>query len=62
MPVSIKKGGKNMLDFTWKVFSETGSVEMYLLYKEIEKGGKYSPFEQEQQLASPDFPVAEMTN
>ncbi|WP_082174549.1 YqzL family protein [Bacillus sp. FJAT-27231] len=51
-----------MLDFTWKVFSETGSVEMYLLYKEIEKGGKYSPFEQEQQLASPDFPVAEMTN
>lgn len=51
-----------MLDFTWKVFSETGSVEMYLLYKEIEKGGSYLPFEQEQQLADPDFPVAGMTN
>lgn len=51
-----------MLDFTWKVFSETGSVEMYLLYKEIEKGGKYPPLEQEQQLAVSDFPVAGMTN
>lgn len=50
-----------MLDFTWKVFSETGSVEVYLLYKEIEKDGENSWFEQEQ-LAGPDFPVAGMTN
>jgi hypothetical protein len=26
-----------MLDFTWKVFSKTGSIDSYLLYKEIER-------------------------
>ncbi|RKQ37820.1 YqzL family protein [Oceanobacillus halophilus] len=25
-----------MIDLTWKVFSQTGSIETYLLYKEIE--------------------------
>ena len=26
-----------MLDFTWKFFSKTGSIETYLLLKEMEK-------------------------
>jgi hypothetical protein len=25
-----------MIDFTWKVFSQTGSIETYLLMKELE--------------------------
>lgn len=25
-----------MLDFTWKLFSETGNIETYLLLKEME--------------------------
>lgn len=25
-----------MIDFTWKVFSQTGNIETYLLMKEIE--------------------------
>ena len=28
-----------MLDFTWKFFSKTGSIETYLLLKEMEKDG-----------------------
>ena len=31
------KGVSQMLDFAWKVFSQTGSVELYLLLKEVEK-------------------------
>ncbi|WP_072887929.1 YqzL family protein [Ornithinibacillus halophilus] len=26
-----------MIDFTWKVFSQTGNIETYLLMKELEK-------------------------
>ncbi|WP_082684135.1 YqzL family protein [Lentibacillus amyloliquefaciens] len=26
-----------MIDFTWKVFSQTGNIETYLLLKELEK-------------------------
>ncbi|MDC3415552.1 YqzL family protein [Aquibacillus salsiterrae] len=25
-----------MLDFTWKIFSQTGNIETYLLMKELE--------------------------
>lgn len=25
-----------MIDFTWKVFSQTGSIETYLILKELE--------------------------
>ena len=31
------KGVRQMLDITWKVFSQTGNVGLYLLLKEIEK-------------------------
>ncbi|WP_010531023.1 YqzL family protein [Lentibacillus jeotgali] len=26
-----------MIDFTWKLFSQTGNIETYLLLKELEK-------------------------
>ena len=26
-----------MIDLTWKLFSQTGDIETYLLYKELEK-------------------------
>ncbi len=29
-----------MIDFTWKVFSQTGNVETYLLLKELEEEPK----------------------
>ncbi|WP_110111378.1 YqzL family protein [Bacillus sp. CGMCC 1.16541] len=32
-----------MLDFTWKVFSNTGNVDTYLLFKEIEQEGFETP-------------------
>ncbi|KIL46031.1 YqzL family protein [Jeotgalibacillus campisalis] len=33
-----------MLDFTWEVFSQTGNVELYLLFKEIEgESEQHSP-------------------
>lgn len=25
-----------MIDFTWKIFSQTGNIETYLLFKELE--------------------------
>lgn len=46
-----------MLDFTWKVFSETGSIDTYLLYKELEKKSHSAPEDQEEELAELDFPV-----
>ncbi|MBB6454308.1 hypothetical protein HNQ94_002783 [Salirhabdus euzebyi] len=29
-----------MIDFTWKVFSQTGNIETYLLMKELEDNHK----------------------
>ncbi|KGX88909.1 hypothetical protein N784_00810 [Pontibacillus litoralis JSM 072002] len=29
-----------MIDFTWKVFSQTGNIETYLLLKEMETTSK----------------------
>ncbi|MEH6941217.1 YqzL family protein [Bacillus sp. JJ722] len=42
-----------MLDFTWKIFKETGSVDTYLLFKEIQLDNQ-DPFE------SMDDELAEM--
>ncbi|GGJ83320.1 YqzL family protein [Lentibacillus kapialis] len=30
-----------MIDFTWKVFSQTGNIETYLLLKELEKNESF---------------------
>ncbi|MEC2054323.1 YqzL family protein [Peribacillus psychrosaccharolyticus] len=32
-----------MLNFTWNVFSQTGNLDTYLLYKEIEVEGQDKP-------------------
>jgi hypothetical protein len=45
-----------MLHFTWKVFSQTGSIDTYLLYKELLKDVEETP-EDEAELANSDIPV-----
>lgn len=47
-----------MLDFTWKVFSQTGNIDTYLLFKEIEKEKQEIPGSQQDELAEVDFPVS----
>ena len=32
-----------MLQFTWKVFSQTGNIDTYLLFKEFEKEMEETP-------------------
>lgn len=32
-----RKVGFLVLDFTWKIFSQTGNIEAYLLLKELER-------------------------
>lgn len=36
-----------MLNFTWNVFSQTGNVDTYLLFKELEKENMERPEELE---------------
>jgi len=36
-----------MVDFTWKVFCMTGSLDTYLLYKEIEKQDEWLDSEED---------------
>ncbi|UII54912.1 YqzL family protein [Cytobacillus spongiae] len=47
-----------MLDFTWKVFSHTGNIDTYLLFKELEKDNDEIPEEQAEKLAEVDFPIS----
>lgn len=47
-----------MLDFTWKVFSETGNIDAYLLFKELEKEKQEIPGNLEDELAQIDFPIS----
>lgn len=53
----IKKGGVFMLNFTWNVFSQTGSVDTYLLFKELEKENLERPDGLEEEIARFDFPI-----
>jgi hypothetical protein len=46
-----------MLDFTWKVFSQTGNVDTYLLFKELEHEKTERPEAQSEELAEIDFPI-----
>ncbi|WP_349407867.1 YqzL family protein [Pseudalkalibacillus sp. SCS-8] len=32
-----------MRDFTWKLFCETGNIDTYLLWKELEEEDDFSP-------------------
>ena len=47
-----------MLDFTWKVFSQTGNIDTYLLYKELEQTTEERPDLQDEELAELDFPIS----
>ncbi|WP_174730179.1 YqzL family protein [Mesobacillus harenae] len=47
-----------MIDFTWKVFSQTGNIDTYLLFKELEKENQEIPGNQEEELAQLDFPIS----
>ncbi|MBA4535865.1 YqzL family protein [Bacillus aquiflavi] len=47
-----------MLDFTWKVFLQTGNIDTYLLFKEIEKEKQDIPSSQDEELADVDFPIS----
>ncbi|MFG6114296.1 YqzL family protein [Halobacillus sp. MO56] len=41
-----------MLDLPWKVFSQTGNIETYLLMKEMEKQAPQEEESQEQETVS----------
>ncbi len=47
-----------MLDFTWRVFVQTGNIDTYLLFKELEKEKKEMPDNLDDELARIDFPVS----
>jgi hypothetical protein len=47
-----------MLHFTWKVFSETGNIDTYLLFKELEKENETRPEEFSEDLAEIDSPIS----
>ena len=46
-----------MLDFTWELFTETGNVDTYLLFKEIEVERQERPVTSEV-LADIDLPIS----
>ncbi|MDN4074798.1 MULTISPECIES: YqzL family protein [Fictibacillus] len=46
-----------MKEFTWKVFCETGSIDTYLLFKELEVDMSTSGAQQEDQQAQFDSPI-----
>ncbi|MEI4789296.1 YqzL family protein [Bacillus sp. FJAT-53060] len=46
-----------MLNFTWNVFSQTGSVDTYLLFKELEKENLERPDVLKEEIARLDFPI-----
>ncbi|MDO7488111.1 YqzL family protein [Peribacillus sp. NPDC096622] len=47
-----------MLDFTWELFTETGNVDTYLLFKEIEVERQEGHLGMNDELAEIDFPVS----
>lgn len=51
------KGGVSMLDFTWKVFSQTGNIDTYLLFKELQKENSEMPDNQDEELIEMDYPL-----
>ena len=55
---ATKKGWINMLDFTWSIFKETGNIDTYLLFKEIQMENQ-EPFEisDNEVLTDMNFPI-----
>jgi hypothetical protein len=56
--VKYLKGGVSVLDFTWKIFSQTGNIDTYLLFKELEKEEREKPGNHDEELAETDFPIS----
>lgn len=46
-----------MLEFTWKVFSHTGCIDTYLLYKEMEQHPTERTENKDKELKEIDFPM-----
>ncbi|ASS91951.1 MAG: YqzL family protein [Bacillaceae bacterium] len=46
-----------MLDFTWKVFTFTGNIDTYLLFKELEKERTKDCQMKEEERTEVDLPV-----
>ncbi|MEI5905804.1 YqzL family protein [Bacillus spongiae] len=47
-----------MLDFTWRIFQETGNIDTYLLIKELEKTHLESSLSDDVDLLEVDFPLS----
>ncbi|RSK27883.1 YqzL family protein [Bacillus sp. HMF5848] len=47
-----------MLDFTWKVFEQTGNVNTYLLFKQMEQERFEGPEDNECELAEAELPFS----
>lgn len=45
-----------MLDLAWKLFSQTGNIDAYLLFKELERDLREIPEEDERELAEVENP------
>ncbi|MBA2873519.1 YqzL family protein [Thermaerobacillus caldiproteolyticus] len=46
-----------MLEFTWKLFSQTGNIDTYLLFKELEREYQPNGDEQENEVSEMDQPI-----
>ncbi|MCG3085811.1 YqzL family protein [Anoxybacillus sp. LAT_35] len=46
-----------MLDFTWKLFSQTGNIDTYLLFKELERETKEQASDSMYHLSERDYHV-----
>ena len=51
------RGGVSLLDFTWKVFSQTGNIDTYLLFKELEKETPEIHYGKDDELEEIDSPI-----
>lgn len=47
-----------MLDFTWEIFTKTGNVDTYLLFKEMEVETQERAEQSYEELANIDFSVS----
>jgi len=47
-----------MLDFTWSIFRETGNIDTYLLFKEIQLECQNEMDSVEEELADMNFPIS----
>ncbi|KYC64179.1 MULTISPECIES: YqzL family protein [Heyndrickxia] len=46
-----------MLEFTWKVFADTGNIDTYLLFKELERDRRQDQYERDEDPADADFSI-----